>query len=177
MVLRGLMARKLRLAMTSLAIALGVGFIAGTYVLTDTLDYAFTSLFTKTSNADTIVQSQSGFTQGSINLDRAPVPASLVVTVRNVPQVQSADGFVAGYAQLLGHDGKAVPTVQGAPTLGISATDVAALSTATVREGSPRPVGPEQMAMDAYTANKNGFHLGDRVTVLLQDGTRDFTLV
>ena len=43
--IKGLLAHKLRLALTSLAIVLGVTFIAGTFVLTDTLNKTFSSLF------------------------------------------------------------------------------------------------------------------------------------
>ena len=41
----GLLAHKLRLALTALAIVLGVTFISGTLVLTDTLHSTFTTLF------------------------------------------------------------------------------------------------------------------------------------
>src|ERR1700739_2776521 len=43
--LKGLLAHKLRLALTALAIVLGVTFISGTFVLTDTLHNTFNSLF------------------------------------------------------------------------------------------------------------------------------------
>ncbi len=43
--IKGLLAHKLRLALTALAIVLGVTFIAGTFVLTDTLHNTFDNLF------------------------------------------------------------------------------------------------------------------------------------
>src|SRR5580658_7017848 len=43
--IKGLLAHKLRLALTALAIILGVMFIAGTFVLTDTLNNTFQTLF------------------------------------------------------------------------------------------------------------------------------------
>jgi len=43
--IKGLLAHKLRLALTTLAIVLGVAFISGTFVLTDTLNNTFTVLF------------------------------------------------------------------------------------------------------------------------------------
>ncbi len=42
---KGLLAHKLRLALTALAIVLGVTFISGTFVLTDTLHNTFNTLF------------------------------------------------------------------------------------------------------------------------------------
>lgn len=43
--LAGLRAHKLRLLLTSVAIVLGVGFISGTFVLTDTLQAGVTEKF------------------------------------------------------------------------------------------------------------------------------------
>ena len=44
--LRGLFARKLRLALTVLAVVLGTTLIAGTYVFTDSINNAFDTIFT-----------------------------------------------------------------------------------------------------------------------------------
>ena len=43
--IKGLLAHKLRLVLTALAIVLGVTFIAGTFILTDTLHNTFDTLF------------------------------------------------------------------------------------------------------------------------------------
>jgi putative ABC transport system permease protein len=62
---KSLLARKLRLVLTALSIVLGVGFVAGTYVLTDTMNRAFQELFDQTAEAsDVVVRSESvcGFT-------------------------------------------------------------------------------------------------------------------
>jgi putative ABC transport system permease protein len=57
--LKGLLAHKLRLALTALAIVLGVGFVAGTYVLTDTINATFTTLFGQiTQGTDASVRSR-----------------------------------------------------------------------------------------------------------------------
>ena len=44
--LKGLLGRKLRTALTALAIVLGVAMVSGTYVLTDSIDSAFDAIFT-----------------------------------------------------------------------------------------------------------------------------------
>ena len=60
--LKSLMARKVRLLLTAIAVVLGVGFMAGTYVLTDTLSAAFDDLFTTTTaGIDVQVQGVSAF--------------------------------------------------------------------------------------------------------------------
>ena len=44
--LRGLLGRKLRAVLTAFAIVLGVAMVSGTFVLTDTIKAAFTTVFT-----------------------------------------------------------------------------------------------------------------------------------
>ncbi|HZB58937.1 MAG TPA: ABC transporter permease, partial [Actinomycetota bacterium] len=118
--LKGLMAHKLRLAATALAIVLGVSFVSGTYVLTDTITASFDSLFKQvTQGIDVAVRSEEtfgGFETGEV---RDPMPASLLERIQAVDGVRVAEGSVTGYAQLVGKDGKAV-TTGGAPSLGVS---------------------------------------------------------
>ena len=54
--LRGLAGRKLRAVLTGIAIVLGVAMISGTYILTDTIDSAFKTLFTESyAGTDAVV--------------------------------------------------------------------------------------------------------------------------
>ena len=46
--LRGLLGRKLRTVLTAIAIVLGVATVSGTYVLTDSINNAFHSIFYET---------------------------------------------------------------------------------------------------------------------------------
>src|ERR1700759_1956383 len=97
--LRGLFAHKLRLALTALAIVLGVTFIAGAFVLTDTLHNTFNTLFGHIyQNLDFQVRGVAQFGSGG-TATRNPVPESVLSTVRGVPGVEAADGSVTGYAQ------------------------------------------------------------------------------
>ena len=62
--LRGMLAHKLRLALTTASIALGVAFLAGTLVLTDTMNLAFDQLFGKVSSGtDAVVRTKAAYTQ------------------------------------------------------------------------------------------------------------------
>lgn len=176
---RGLMSRKLRLLLTALAIALGVAFVSGTYVLTDTMDHAFTSLFSSIgSKTDVVVRAASPMDPTTMQpTDRGTMPESLLNQVYQARGVKVAEGDVFGYAQIVGKDGKAI-TTSGAPTLGVSTDPVKEMSTSTVREGDPNgPTNSTQMSMDAQTARANGFHVGDRVRVLFEGPSREFTLV
>src|SRR5260370_30358359 len=116
--LRGLSAHKLRLLLTGLAIVLGVGFVAGTYVLTDTINRTFTDLFTQVSKGiDVAVRTKATFSSQGGGPQRAPMPASVLDTVRAVDGVRVAEGTGNGYAPFIRHDRKPV-TTGGAPTLG-----------------------------------------------------------
>src|ERR1700724_3332597 len=110
--LKSLAAHKLRLALTAIAIVLGVAFMAGTFVLTDTVKHSFDTLFQQiTAGNDIVVQGVApygtggGFGGGNT---RPPVPASLVQTIRSVPGVADAEGGVTGQVTLIGSNGKAI---------------------------------------------------------------------
>ncbi|MFC6883178.1 MULTISPECIES: ABC transporter permease [Actinomadura] len=173
--LKGLLAHKLRLALTALAIVLGVGFVAGTYVLTDTIDATFSRLFTQVSKGlDVEVRSKEKF-GGNQGDQRRPMPAALRDRIARVPGVRAAEGGVSGYAQMVGRDGKAV-TTGGAPTLGISIATTPELRQAVTLRSGAYPSGPGQVVVDKRTASKEGFKPGDRIRVLFQGPPREFTV-
>ncbi len=151
---RGLTSHKLRLALTALAIVLGVGFVAGTFVLTDTINKTFSDLFEQTTKGtDVAVRTKETFGQGQ----RAPLPESVLADVQSVPGKDVAEGGVNGYAQFIDKQGKPV-TTGGAPTLGISLNSDPRLRAGTVLREGAWPAGSDQVAMDAHTAKKYGFH-------------------
>lgn len=169
--IKNLKARKLRLAMTALAVVLGVGFVAGTFVLTDTMNSAFDNLFSDVNEGlDVIVRSESEF-ESQLGGSRQPVPEDLIDLVRGVEGVEAAAGNVGGYAQFVTEDGEAV-TTGGAPTLGASWYDEPKGSV-VIRDGGA-PVGPDQVMVDAATADRHGFKVGDRITVITQVAPREF---
>jgi putative ABC transport system permease protein len=175
--LKGLMAHKLRLAATALAIVLGVSFVAGTYVLTDTITASFDNLFKQvTQGIDVAVRSQEtfgGFDTGGETRD--PMPEEVLNDVKRVDGVRVAEGSVTGYAQLVGKDGKAV-TTGGAPSLGVSFSQDAQFSAGSTIRSGRLPSGPDELAMDAKTATDTGYKVGDRVKVLFQGPARTFTV-
>jgi putative ABC transport system permease protein len=174
--LKGLLAHKLRLAATALAIVLGVSFVAGTYVLTDTISATFDNLFKQvTKGIDVAVRTNATFSSQGMEV-REPMPASVLDQVTAVPGVRVAEGNVTGYAQFVGKDGKPV-TTGGAPTLGVSfAADTPFTAGSEIRAGR-LPRGPGEVVVDAKTANDAGFRVGDRVKVLFQGPARTFTVV
>ena len=171
---KGLLAHKLRLALTALAIVLGVTFISGTLVLTDTLHGTFTTLFGHVyQNVDFEVRGKAVFTTSG-GAVRNAIPESVVSSVRRVPGVAVAEGTVTGYAQFVAHDGKAITTT-GAPTLGLSYNPNQRLSSLQLSRGRP-PTTPNDVVMDAGTAQKYHFVVGDHVRVLLAGPPRTFLI-
>jgi putative ABC transport system permease protein len=173
--LKGLLAHKFRLAATALAIVLGVSFVAGTYVLTDTINATFTNLFDEvTQGIDVAVRSRDVFT-GQMGEVRDPIPEEVLNEVKAVDGVRVAEGSVTGFAQFVDKDGKPV-TTGGAPTLGVSISSAPELQAGTTVRSGRLPSGPDEMVVDAQTAEKHGFAVGDRVKVLLQGPARTFTV-
>jgi putative ABC transport system permease protein len=175
--IHNLMAHKLRLALTMLAIVLGVTFVSGTFVLTDTLHSDFTSLFGHVyQNVDFEVRATAAFSNdtGAIGAPRKPIPQSIAATVRHIPGVAYAEGTVTGYAQFVAPDGKAVIN-GGAPTLGMSYDPNPTLSPLHLTQGTA-PRTSDDVVMDVATAQKYHFVVGDHVRVLLTGSPRTFTI-
>jgi putative ABC transport system permease protein len=176
--LRNLLVNKLRLFLTITAVTVGVAFVSGTFVLSDTMVKAFEGLYAGlTSGTDVVVKSKPAFdadvtsTGGQVR----PMDQAMVASVRQVPGVALARGAVTGYALILDkHGGPIQPG--GAPTIGASVGDSRLSGDFNYQQGH-RPVGRTQVAIDAGTAKKAGYRLGDPVDIVLQDGRETFTIV
>jgi putative ABC transport system permease protein len=100
--LRGLMDHKGRLFSTLLAVALGVAFVAGVLMLTDTMNKSFDDLFaTAFEGTDAVVRSDQTIDDGMGGEIRSRVDASILDDVRGAPDVAEAEGFVQGYARII----------------------------------------------------------------------------
>ena len=163
--LRGLFGRKLRTVLTAVAIVLGVALVAGTLVLTDSIQKAFDNIFTDSRQGSSVVISgKSAFdlTDDS-GATAPPLQESLLSTVQSQPDVAEAEGSVSGEAQLIGDDNKAI-VYGGAPNLGFSiANGESQFNPLTLVEGE-WPSGDE-VVIDGQTAEKEGFQVGDTVGV------------
>src|SRR5215213_4672095 len=169
--IRGLFARNVRLALTALAILLGVAFVSATYVLTDSVKRSFESVFAQTlTGVDLQVQGASALGDGSTP---GRIPDATTAAVARLPGVRSAQGFVrTSLAQFVDADGDTIGG-GGPPTFGISWVDEGPLGLTA----GHAPDGPRQVAMDAGTAAKHGYRVGDRVRVLLSGAAREYEIV
>jgi putative ABC transport system permease protein len=164
--IRGLLSRKLRTALTAVAIVLGVAMISGTYVLTDSIDQAFDRIFTDIrAGSDAVITGRSAFdlSEGS-GVTEPTFDESLLPEVQALPAVAEADGSVDSDAtQLIGDDGKAV-VYGGAPNLGFSiANPSSPFNPLTLIQGEwPRP---NELVVDKETAAKEDFEVGETIGV------------
>lgn len=162
--LKSLLARKLRLLLASLAVLLGVAFVSGTFVLSDTMNRVFDDLF-KTINQgiSVTVQTESEVDDEFGGLADEPVPASILDTVKKVPGVRAARGEIFSLATLILPNGKAV-TGFGPPTFGFAFDPSSPLENYELKEGRA-PVGIGQVAINKQSADKHHLKIGDKISV------------
>jgi putative ABC transport system permease protein len=176
--IQGLWGRKLRTALTALAVVLGVAMVSGTYVLTDTIKEAFNGLYDD-SYADTgAVISGREVVSGAAS-GKATVPDSLLPKVEALPGVASAAGAIydvsgtTDLAKLIGRDGKQIGTGD-APNFGWGFDpDQERFNPMTLTAGSWGDSSGE-VVIDAGTAKNENYEVGDRISVSAEGPTREF---
>ncbi|MGB0097528.1 MAG: FtsX-like permease family protein [Solirubrobacteraceae bacterium] len=176
--LRGLLGRKLRASLTAIAIVLGVAMVSGTYVLTDTIKAAFSTVFQQAyKNADAVVTGKSAIGGDNGNNVTVPsFPASLLTRVQALPQVAQASGGISDQAHLVGHNGKVISR-GGAPGLAFSYNPAGQrFNPLTLASGS-YPNGPDQVDIDANTASKNHYSVGQQIGVIARGPVQRFRIV
>jgi putative ABC transport system permease protein len=177
--LRSLFARRLRLLTTSIAVLLGVAFMAGTMVLTDTISKSFNDLFTSVyAGTDAFVRSANKVdVRGGPDAARARIDESVLPEVRAVDGVDFANGQVMGYTQIVGANGKALGNPgMGAPTFGTNWNEPARLNPFRIVEGRP-PTAHNEVVIDKASARKGKLHIGSSTTVLFQGPAQTVTVV
>jgi putative ABC transport system permease protein len=178
--LKSLLSRKLRLILSGLAVVLGVMFVSGAFVLTDTLGRSFDSLFASVyAGTDVQVSHKPKIAGGEVDgpgpQNQPNIPASVVEQIKTVPGVASVTGQAStDGARVIGTDGKVVTTF-GPPRIGENWTGTSDLL--QLREGRG-PSADDEIAVNATTAKDAGVKVGDDVGVLThQPGKRTFKLV
>jgi putative ABC transport system permease protein len=168
---KSLLAHKLRLALTTISVVLGVAFVAGTLVLTDTLNATFDTLFGEADAKTAVaVRARSSFeaTDSGAGDTRRLVPAALVAKLRGVPGVSDVVPTVDGFAQLVDPKKRDVISNGAAPGLG---TDWAESRLSPLHLTAGRaPAAPEEIAVDSETARKGQLTVGESVPVIVRTG-------
>jgi putative ABC transport system permease protein len=173
--LKTVLARKRRAVLTAFSIVIGIAFLAGTFVFTDTIQRTFDTLFADVNkNTDAFVRSAEEFDLGFGESTRSRLPGDLVETVRAVPGVTQAEGDISGAAVIVGSDGDPLGREQGAPRFGQNVYG-GELSPWVLAEG--RLPGPDELVVDMGSFKNGDFALGDQVSVSSQGGSQQFPLV
>jgi putative ABC transport system permease protein len=162
--LRGMARRKLRTALTAIAIVLGVALITGTYVLTDSIKGAFGGIFTQVyQGTDATVTGKSAFNLSDNGTTTAPPFAqSLLPKIRRLPDVAGAVGGVGGNAHLI-VDGKVVH-FGGAPNLGFSVDPKRPVLNSLKLVDGKWP-GANEVVIDEATVHKKHLQIGQTIGV------------
>jgi len=167
--LKGLIQRKLRALLTALAVVLGVAMISGTFMLTDSIEKAFDSIFTSSYSQTDAIVSGRPIVEGSSS-GNPTVPESLLSRIRSLPGVEAAAGSIADLesqantARLIGADGKPIET-RGAPALGFGVDPSQPRFTPLKLRSGDWARGPHDVVIDTSTAKSQNLTVGDTVGV------------
>jgi putative ABC transport system permease protein len=172
--LRSMLAHRLRLVLTGLAIALGVAFMAGSFVFSATLAHSLDALFAQASTGTDVEVVHSSPGQATVTgSGTQPVPASVLGPVRQVPGVVAADGEISDRAVLLTRARQALPAKFG---VALSwPADAPFQATFTPRSGRA-PAGPGQVMIDRASAVAGHYDVGDRIEVSIGGHAIPFTI-
>ena len=173
--IKELAAHKLRLLATAFAVLLGVAFMAGTLVFTDTIGATYDSALAEANEGvDAYVRTPSaidvGYGEPGPRLD-----ASLAQTVASVDGVDEVALRINGYAQLVGPDGEPVGDVANSPAFGTNWVTVDDLNPYELASGHA-PTDDDEIVIDKASADKAGYQPGDVATVLTKSEPRQFTI-
>src|SRR5437764_1466865 len=179
--LKGLLARRVRAVLTALAIVLGVAMVSGSLVLTDTISKAFDTIFTSSySHTDAVVSGKKlvDYSNGG----NATVSRALLERIKRMRDVEAASGALldlngdSTHATLLDRDGKAIQS-NGNPTFGFGIdTSQPRFNPLKLQDGHWAK-GAHQVVIDAETAKKHHFAIGEMVGVAAHGPRERFRIV
>ncbi|HJX07562.1 MAG TPA: FtsX-like permease family protein [Actinomycetota bacterium] len=178
--IKSLFARKLRLVLTALAVVLGVGMTAGSFILTDTALKSFDDLFgTVFAGTSVVVQAPTAFDPtggggGGGGAERKPIPESVLPKVEAVDGVAGADGSIGSSAWIIDPTTNKVIQNGGAPPLGGSWDPNT--TTLEFEPGGSPPTGPDQVVIDASTAESHGIAVGQQIKVVTPTGSGEYAV-
>jgi putative ABC transport system permease protein len=179
--LKGLASRPIRTLLTALAIVLGVGMVSAAFTLTDTQRGAADSLSSAAyDGTDAVVSARTAFKVDSASdftIQKPTVDASVLRTVRAVPQVGTAIGDVSDQAQIIGANGKPRGTGPYFGTGFDSRTPGAEKLTAFRLQSGRWATGPGEVAIDVATAEDEHYKVGSTIKVNTRGAASPFRVV
>ncbi|MCE2527975.1 MAG: ABC transporter permease, partial [Actinomycetia bacterium] len=174
---KGMWAHKLRLTLTALSIILGVAFVVGSFVFTDTIQDGFDKLFGDVyAGVDVQVEAEVlDFAQQGE--DVPSFDEGVLDRIASVPGVKVAVPSVRGFAQLLDSEGELLG-ISGPPKFAFSWVEYPTVNRLTILEADGRPpTGPGEVAVDTETATRHDITVGQEVDVAFENGKGRFEVV
>jgi putative ABC transport system permease protein len=170
--LRGITTRRLRTVLTALAIVLGVAMVSGSYTLTDTMRGAADSLSSSAYDGTAaVVSAKTAFDDDQEYGPRSPIPASSLAQVQGTPGVDKAVGSISDEARMVDKNGDVLGT---GPYFGVGLDpDAGELSPFRLKEGR-FAAGPGEVVIDAGNAEREGYSVGDTITIQARGPQRQF---
>ena len=176
--LRGLVAHKLRASLTAVAILFGVAMIAGTLMLSDSVNQSFDDIFaTASEGIDVSVRAKQEIDTGfDLPESGTALPESLVNKVEAVDGVESASGGIgdASSIAILDENGDRIGPPQGGPPHIVNSVQPAPFTPFTYLEGGP-PTSDDEVGIDSFTADEEGYEVGGPITITGADGCLLYT--
>ena len=171
---RNLVARKVRLLLSAFAIVLGIAFLSGSLVFTDTIGRSFDQIAygTVTDVAVRPVTGDGDAIAMSVNREARTIPASVIDDVAAVPGVARAEGAVNGAGLFVVKKNNKLLGGTGAPTIALNAGPADPIPNAAGQQmlswerGRP-PAAKGEVALDSRSAEVAGYRVGDTVKIAL----------
>ncbi|MCX5198893.1 ABC transporter permease [Streptomyces sp. NBC_00249] len=175
--LRNVLAHKARLLMTVLAVTLGVAFVSGTLVFTDTLSKAMSNQSAKSYEGVAVSvtdhgpgRSEDGQKQGDPGISQQTLEK-----IKAVKGVDSVSGRVTGFAGVGDENGKLIGSGWANAGSNFAPVKDGKDPRYTFTDGSG-PVRDDQVALDKDSAAKGGYKTGDKIRVATNGPVKEFTL-
>src|SRR5215216_604178 len=174
MALRGLFARKLRTALTGFAVVIGVAFVAGTFIFTDTINASFDDLFKQVSKGVDVNVSANQPVEGDFGGRIQPLPAGTLEKVEATQGVDAAEPRLETQVTIFEKDGEPI-SGNGPPSI-VFSTNEERFDPQTYLEGH-RADQVGQVTLDKATADRYDFHVGDKLEIAGRAPAKDYDIV
>src|ERR1700733_2844140 len=174
LILRGFLNRKPPVRLTGIAIALGVALMAGTYILTDTINQSFAGIFKTAAKGDSVVVTPTETLGNQTRSQTSPITQQMLEQVRTVPGVAKAAGGIFTTATFLDVNRKRL-TNGGAPAFVASLVPQPFESFKPIEGRFPR--GASEVAIDQATSERSDLKVGGAMLIAGRAPAKRYAIV
>ena len=164
MAVRGLFARKLRTALTGFAVVIGVAFVAGTFIFTDTINASFTDLFERVSKGVDVNVTAKQPVEGDFGGRIQPLPPGHAREGRGGAAASRPPSSASRPSVSIFNDKRERIGGNGPPSIVFSSNEER-FDPLTYVDGGPARRSPGQVTLDQATADSEGFKVGDKILI------------